>query len=197
MRTASSQRKRFSAPSSTFCLGPGDFGVACSANRSAGASSRPFPSVPRTSPPSPPAALRGTTTATRGTASPPWHREGPWPTSSGPRCRRRRRRSLLGFGAPISSQPCLLLLLTTSQRGKQRSQARRCESACRIESHDAGRLNSAHRALTACTESAMLPSPHVSPHRDLDEIIREANWNKPHTATRTQLAAKLQNNGTR
>lgn len=181
MRTASSPRKRFSAPSSTFFPGPGDCGVACSANRSAEASSRPFPSVPRTS--SPPAASRGTTTATTGTASPPWHREGPWPTSSGPRCRRRRR-CLLGFGAQISSQPCLLLLLTTSQRGKQRSQARRCESACRIESHDAGRLNSAHRALTACTESAMLPSPHVSPHRDLDEIIREANWNKTRTPPR-------------
>lgn len=129
MGTASSPRKRFSAPSSTFFPGPGDCGVACSANRSAEASSRPFPSVPRTS--SPPAASRGTTTATTGTASPPWHREGPWPTSSGPRCRRRRR-CLLGFGAQISSQPCLLLLLTTSQRGKQRSQARRCESACRL-----------------------------------------------------------------
>lgn len=150
MRTASSQRKRFSAPSSTFSLGPGDFGVACSANRSAGASSRPFPSVPRTSPPSPPAASRGTTTATRGTASPPWHREGPWPTSSGPRCRRRRRRSLLGFGAPISSQPCLLLLLlTTSQRVKQRSQAQRCESACRLFCEERNRKKCTRYILSA------------------------------------------------
>lgn len=151
LRTIASSLWKSSCSSTSFFPGAGGCGVVCTANRSAASSRRTsFPSVPTattTSPTPGPRAASRRTSATRGTASPPSHREGPWPTNSGPRCRRRRRRRSPRFGAPISSHP--YSLQTIFQRGKLRSQARRCQSACRIESHDAGRLNSARWALTA------------------------------------------------